>query len=205
MAKHTIGTFSLERYRYRYGGLKSAWANSCDRKLVWYEDEEPNILHIGDTNFACSADWLDHSKHEAAYLRWYKLIHKHLPPEVPDTPIVDGKPTPLHIHISSDTPDYSPDSLDTRYFAMVAVTPDGVKCQNIGSINTMDAYSVRKGLKYIIAELERRYPAIDRIERLQQLLSDFSSDTQDSDTDADTESQDTDTKPHFEVEIGGKQ
>lgn len=191
MAKHTIGTFSLKRYRY--GGLKSDWANTCSGEPVWYIDEEPDILHIGDTNFACSADWLDHSKHEDAYLQWYKLIHKHNPPEVPDTPyapIVDGKPTLLHIRISSDTPDYSPDSIDTSYFAMVAVTPDGVKCQNIGSINTMHAYSVRRGLRLIIAELERRYPAIDRIERLQQLLDDFS-----HDTDSNTDDSDTDTKP----------
>lgn len=194
MAKHTIGTFSLKRYSH--GGLKSDWANTCSGEPVWYIDEEPDILHIGDTNFACLADWIDHSKHEDAYLQWYNLIHKHNPPEVPDTPyapIVDGKPTPLHIRISSDTPDYSPDSIDTSYFAMVAVTPDGVKCQNIGSINTMHAYSVRKGLKLIIAELERRYPAIDRIERLQQLLDDLSDlSTHDSDTSA---ADSTDTKP----------
>lgn len=192
MAKHTIGTFSLARYRR--SGFKFDWANECNNLPVWYTDEEPNILHVGDTNFACSADWLDHSKHEAAYLRWYKLIHKHNPapaPDTPYTPIVDGKPTPLHIRISSDTPDYSPDSLDTRYFAMVAVTPDGVKCQNIGSINSMDAYSVRKGLKLIIADLEQRYPAIDRIERLQQLLSDFGHDTSAADSDTDN----NDTKP----------
>lgn len=171
MAKHTIGVFSPTAYRR--GGFKSDWANTCSG--------EPDILRIGDTNFACSADWLDHSKHEDAYLQWYTLVHKHNPPEVPDTPdtpIVDGKPTPLHIRISSDTPDYSPDSLDTRYFAMVAVTPDGVRCQNIGSINTMDAYSVRRGLRLIIAELE--------LERLQQLLSDFG-----HDSDADSDPQDT--------------
>lgn len=201
MAKHTIGTFSLKRYRY--GGLKSDWANSCSGEPVWYIDEEPDILRIGDTNFACAHDWVDHSKHEAAYLCWYNLIHKHNPPEVPDTPyapIVDGsKPTPLHIHITSDTPDYSPDSIDTSYFAMVAVTPDGVKCQNIGSINTMHAYSVRKGLKLIIAELEQRYPAMDCIERLQQLLSDLS-----EGSDADT-ADSNDTTPDIHVEIGGKQ
>lgn len=200
MAKHTIGTFSLERYRR--SGFKSDWANTCSGEPVWYIDEEPDILHIGDTNFACSANWIDHSKHEDAYLKWYKLIHKHNPPEVPDTPytpIVDGKPTPLHIRISSDTPDYSPDSIDTSYFAMVAVTPDGVKCQNIGSINTMHAYSVRKGLRLIIAELERRYPAIDYIERLQQLLDEFSHDTSGADTE-----DSTDTTPSIHVEIGGK-
>ena len=201
MAKHTIGTFSLERYRR--SGFKSDWANTCDGKQVWYNDEEPDILRIDDTNFACSANWIDHSKHEEAYLQWHTRRHKHLPPEVPDTPdtpIVDGKPTPLHICISSDIPDYNPDSLDTRYFAMVAVTPDSVKCQNIGCINGKDAYLVRKGLKLIIAELERRYPAIDYIERLQQLLDEFSHDTSGADTE-----DSTDTTANMHVEIGGKQ
>lgn len=200
MAKHTIGTFSLKRYRY--GGFKSDWANSCSGEPVWYIDEEPDILHIGDTNFACVSDWVDHSKHEDAYLQWYKLIHKHNPPEVPDTPyapIVDGKPTPLHIRISSDTPDYSPDSIDTNYFAMVAITADGVRCQNIGNLNIAEARGVRKGLRRIIAELEHRYPAMDFIE---QLVSDLL-DTQDSTTAyaQDTDPQDT----PFHIEIGGKQ
>lgn len=195
MAKHTIGTFSLESYRR--SGFKSDWANTCDGKQVWYNDEEPDILRIDDTNFACSANWIDHSKHEDAYLQWYT---RRQVPDTPDTPIVDSKPTPLHIRISSDTPDYSPDSLDTRYFAMVAVTPDGVRCQNIGCINSMDAYSVRRGLRLIIAELERRYPAIDCIERLQQLLDDFSHYTSGADTE-----DSIDTTANIHVEIGGKQ
>lgn len=197
MAKHTIGTFSLAKYRN--SGFKSDWANTCSGEPVWYTEEEPDILRIGDTNFACTHDWVDCSKHEAAYQRWYKLIHKHNPAPAPDAsipPIVDSKPAPLHIRISSDTPDYTPDSIDTSYFAMVCITPEGVKCQNIGNLNTMEAWSVRKGLRRIIAELERRYVAMDRIEQLQQLLSDFSADNNDTDT----QDSDTDNKPHFEVE-----
>ena len=57
--------------------------------------------------------------------------------------------------------------------------------------HTMDAYSVRRGLRLIIAEREQRYPAIDCIERLQQLLSDFGHDTSAADSDTDN----NDTKP----------